>query len=145
MSALIIGKQSAAPVTLICMFNEISRRRKRALTCTYPELGEHVLFCFAQGRLSGVSVPLKGIRFEGATAGELTFSPALPFSLRASMAAFNQVPRPCLCSMWCLCNSCPHVRLLSCTPTHTNKHPQRPSECSVSEQCNAFLTGPCSV
>lgn len=38
------------------------------------------MFYFAQGRSSGLSVPLKGIRFEGATAGELTYSPALPFS-----------------------------------------------------------------
>lgn len=56
--------------------------------------------------------------------GELTFSPALPFSLWASMAAFNQVPQRCLCSMWCLCNGCPRVRLLSCTPTRRDKHPQ---------------------
>lgn len=80
--------------------------------------------CLVRGRLLGVSVPLKGIWFEGATTGELTFSPALPFSLWASMAAFNQVPQRCLCSMWCLCNGCPRVRLLSCTPTRRDKHPQ---------------------
>lgn len=59
------------------MFNETSKT-ECALTCSYPELDEHVFFC--SGEVVGLSVPLKGIRFEGATAGELTYSPALPFS-----------------------------------------------------------------
>lgn len=92
----------------------------KLLAATAPRI-----FVFAQGRLSsGDSVPLKGIWFEGATAGELTFSPTLPSSLWASMAAFNQVPKRCLCSMRCLFNACPRVRLPAWTPTHMDKHPQ---------------------
>lgn len=99
--ALITEQPSAAPVSLICMCDEVSREKGTGRDLFVPGVRRacFVLFCSARGRLSGGSVPLKGIRFEGATAGELTFSPALPFSLRASVAAFNQVPQPCLCSM----------------------------------------------
>lgn len=45
----------------------------------------------------------------------LFFSSGLPW--------LHSVKR-CLCSMWCLCNCCPRVQRLSCTPTHTDKHPR---------------------
>ena len=124
MSLLLIRTRSSAPAPphqhVGC--SAIIWKRTCALTCWHRELNKYIC-CVVRGRFSGVSVPLKGIPFEGAMAGELTFSPALPFSLWDSVAAFNQVPLRCLCSMWCLCNGCPRVQLLSCTPTQIHKHP----------------------
>lgn len=86
-------------------------------------------------------VPLKGIRCERGTTGELTFSPALLFSLQASIAAFNQVPGPMFMQ---------NVMFMQRLPTrttafmHAYTHAQTPtasSEGSMSEKYNADLIG----
>lgn len=83
------------------------------------------MFCFAQRVVVGCS--LKGNHIWGSDSRGADLLPRSTFyffSSWLSMAAFNQVPQPCLCSMWCLCNGCLRMRWLLCTPTLTHKHPQ---------------------